>query len=87
MQNVSEADRRRLPDAAQSNNADAVRLMLEAGWPVDARGEYNLTALGWASWHGNVAMVRDVLKHRPGVGLNLEGGLAVPRSSAALCGG
>lgn len=70
VQNLSEADRRRLPDAAQSNNTEAVRLMLEAGWPVDAKGEYNLTALGWASWHGNVAMVRDVLKHRPQVDLN-----------------
>jgi ankyrin repeat protein len=70
VQNLSEADRRRLPDAAQSNNTEAVRLMLEADWPVDAKGEYNLTALGWASWHGNVAMVRDVLKHRPQVDLN-----------------
>ena len=30
---LSEEDRRKLPNAAQSNNTQAVRLMLEAGWP------------------------------------------------------
>ncbi|HEY6334151.1 MAG TPA: ankyrin repeat domain-containing protein, partial [Blastocatellia bacterium] len=51
--NLSEADMRRLPDAAQNNNTEAVRLMLKAGWPVEATGEYGMTALQWASWHGN----------------------------------
>jgi len=58
-------DRRRLPDAAQNNNARAVRLMLAAGWPVDARGEYDMTSLDWASWHGNAEMVREILRYRP----------------------
>jgi len=62
---LSEDDRRRLPDAAQSNNTEAVRLMLEAGWPVEATGEYDLTALGWASWHGNAEMVREILRYHP----------------------
>jgi hypothetical protein len=35
---LSDVDRRRLTDAAQNNNTDALRLMLAAGWPVDARG-------------------------------------------------
>ena len=64
-ESLSEDDRRRLPDAAQSNNTEAVRLMLEAGWPVEATGEYDLTALGWAAWHGNAAMVREILRHHP----------------------
>jgi hypothetical protein len=62
---LTEDDRRRLPDAAQSNNTGAVRLMLAAGWPVDATGEYGLTALGWASWHGNAEMVREILRYHP----------------------
>ena len=64
---MPETERRRLPDAAQANNTEAVRLMLEAGWPVDARGEHHLTALDWGAWHGNAAMVREVLRHRPAI--------------------
>jgi ankyrin repeat protein len=62
---LSVDDRRRLPDAAQNNNAAAVRLMLAAGWPVDARGDYEMTSLDWASWHGNAEMVREILRYRP----------------------
>jgi ankyrin repeat protein len=58
-------DRRKLVDAAQNNNTDAVRLMLNAGWPADARGQHRGTALHWAAWHGNPAMVREILQHRP----------------------
>ncbi len=65
MASLSDEDRRRLPDAAQNNNTGAVRLMLQAGWPVDATGEYDMTALQWASWHGNAAMVREILRHGP----------------------
>jgi len=64
---MPEQDQRRLPDAAQNNNTAAVRLMLEAGWTVDAKGEYGLTALGWASWHGNAEMVQEILRHHPGL--------------------
>lgn len=62
---LSDDDRRKLPDAAMNNNADAVRLMLKAGWPADARGRHNGTALHWAAWHGNAAMLREVLRHAP----------------------
>ena len=62
---LSEEDRRRLPDAAQNNNAAAVRLMLAAGWPVDAKGEYGLTSLDWAAWHGNAEMLREILGYGP----------------------
>ncbi len=34
---LSEADKSKLPNAAQTNNTEAVRLMLEAGWPVILR--------------------------------------------------
>ncbi|HLK66180.1 MAG TPA: ankyrin repeat domain-containing protein [Bryobacteraceae bacterium] len=65
IESLSEQDRRRLPDAAQNNNTNAVRLMLAAGWPVDTLGEYHMTPLQWASWHGNAEMVREILKYRP----------------------
>jgi ankyrin repeat protein len=65
IETLSAEDRRQLPDSAQGNNTGAVRLMLAAGWPVDQTGEYDLTALGWASWHGNAEMVREILRYRP----------------------
>jgi ankyrin repeat protein len=65
VQNLSDEDRRRITDAAQNNNTAAVRLMLAAGWPVDTRGEYDMTPLQWASWHGNAEMVREILRHHP----------------------
>ncbi len=49
--------------AALRNNAKAVRMMLDAGWPVDARGDNGQTPLHWAGFHGNVEMVRDLLRH------------------------
>ena len=64
---MAEDVRRKLADAAQNNNARAVRLMLEAGWPVDVRGQHRATALHWAGFHGNAEMVREVLRHRPPV--------------------
>ncbi len=49
-QSLSEEDQRKLPNAAQSNNTNAVRLMLAAGWPVDVCGEAGASALHWAAF-------------------------------------
>lgn len=65
----NETDGRKLPDAAQANNTEAVRLMLEAGWPVDASGEMGATALHWAGFHGNADMTRHILRFGPGLEL------------------
>ena len=62
---LRDEDRRRLADAAQDGNVAAVRLMLEAGWPVDARGQHGATALHWAAFHGHAAMAREILSRRP----------------------
>jgi ankyrin repeat protein len=62
---LSEADQQKLPNAAQSNNTKAVRLMLEAGWPVDTPGEMGATALHWAGFNGNAEMTREILRFRP----------------------
>ncbi len=54
---------RLLPDAARGNETATVRLMLEAGWPPDARGDHGGTALHWAAFHGNAGMAQDLLRH------------------------
>jgi len=70
-QTLSHAERRKLAEAAENNNVNAVRLMLAAGWPVDARGDLDGTPLHFASWLGNVEMVRDLLAH--GAPVNVRG--------------
>lgn len=62
---LSEEDRRKLPNAAQSNNKEAVRLMLRAGWPVDTPGEMGAAALHWAGFNGNAEMIREILRFHP----------------------
>jgi len=62
---LSPQERRKLVDAAQDRNIEAVRLMLEAGWPIDARGQHGGTALHWAAWHGQVEMLRLILRFHP----------------------
>jgi hypothetical protein len=75
VERLSEEGRRRIADAAQNNNTNAVRLMLAAGWPVDARGEYDMTPLQWASWHGNAEMVREILRFHPQLELDCQHGI------------
>jgi hypothetical protein len=69
---LSEADQRKLPTAAQTNNTEAVRLMLEAGWPVDTPGEMGATALHWAGFHGNAEMARQILRFHPALELKSQ---------------
>jgi ankyrin repeat protein len=71
-QTLSEADRRKLPNAAQSNNTQAVRLMLEAGWAVDTAGEMGATALHWAGFNGNAEMAREILRFHPALELKSQ---------------
>jgi ankyrin repeat protein len=69
VQKLTEDDQRKLPNAAQANNAKTVGLMLEAGWPVAARGQHGGTALHWAAFHGNAAMAEAILRHNPSLEL------------------
>jgi ankyrin repeat protein len=66
---LSEVELRKLPDAAQSGNTKAVRLMLEAGWPVDTPAEMGATALHWAGFNGNAEMAREILRFHPALEL------------------
>jgi ankyrin repeat protein len=56
-------DLRTLPDAARDRNFGAVMLMVKAGWPLDARGQHNATALHWAAYNGDATMARLLLLH------------------------
>jgi hypothetical protein len=62
--NFSDAEKRKLPDAARDANPTAVGLMLDAGWPVDARGQEGGTALHWAAWRGDAELVRELLRRQ-----------------------
>lgn len=64
---LSDDDSARLAYAAQNNRVETVKLMLTAGWPVNARGQHRGTALNWAAWHGNAEMVRGILRHHPAI--------------------
>lgn len=63
VESLTEKGSRRIVGAALRNNTEGIRLMLGAGWPADVRGDSGQTPLHWAAWHGNVAMVRELLRH------------------------
>ncbi len=58
---LTEEDRAGLVHAAQKSDSRAAKVMLEAGWPVDVRGQHGGTALHWAAWHGNAELVELLL--------------------------
>lgn len=51
--------------AARNNQADSVARLLVAGFPVDSVGQHQATALHWAAFHGNTAMVKSLLEYHP----------------------
>ena len=57
------SEHRAFPDAARGRDHSALRLFLEAGFPLDARGQHNATALHWAAWHGDAKSVELLLEH------------------------
>jgi ankyrin repeat protein len=62
---LSQNDRRLIAHAARNNELAVVRLMLECGFPVDARGQHQATPLHWAAFHGNAEMTRAILRFAP----------------------
>ncbi|HTI68733.1 MAG TPA: ankyrin repeat domain-containing protein [Candidatus Limnocylindria bacterium] len=65
IRHLTKRDHDRLVSAAVDNRTDVVRLMLELGWPADARGQHGGTALHWACFHGNAAMAGVLLQYHP----------------------
>ena len=61
---------RRIVGTAVRNNTRAVELLVAHGWPTNATLENNQTALHYASWHGNLAMVNTLLKHNAPVNIS-----------------
>lgn len=59
------AERGQTAHAARNNNLGALRLMLAAGLPVDARGQHGATPLHWAAFHGHAEMARLILRYDP----------------------
>jgi ankyrin repeat protein len=59
------ADRLRLmPDTVAWGNADAVKVMIECGWPIDARGgDWDATALNHAVFRGDPELTEFLLAH------------------------
>ncbi|HEV8543979.1 MAG TPA: ankyrin repeat domain-containing protein [Verrucomicrobiae bacterium] len=62
---LSKADQQQIAHAARNDNLPAVRLLLKAGFPVEARGQHGATPIYWAAWHGNVEMVQEILRYKP----------------------
>ncbi|SDS41252.1 ankyrin repeat domain-containing protein [Jiangella sp. DSM 45060] len=61
---LDDGRRRLLPDLAGEGAADAVRLLVEAGWPIDhPGGDWNATALNHAVFRGDAALARFLLEH------------------------
>ena len=84
---LSETDHRKLPNAAQTNNTNAVRLMLGAGWPVDTPGEMGATALHWAGFHGNAEMTKVILRFHPSLEMKSREYASSPLSWAVFGSG
>ena len=84
---LSEAERRKLPAGAQSNNTKAVQLMLEAGWPVNTLGNMGATALHWAAFNGNAEMARAILHYQPDLELKSQDYEGTPLSWALFGSG
>lgn len=59
------AGKRHVAHTARTNDREALKLMLAAGLPVNERTQHGATALHWAAYHGNVGMIREILRHSP----------------------
>jgi ankyrin repeat protein len=62
---LADSDRRQVAHAARNNETKAVRLLLECGLPVNARGQHQATPLHWAAFHGNAPMAKIILGFNP----------------------
>jgi ankyrin repeat protein len=54
---------KRIIGVATRNNTHALHLLVTAGWPTNPAMENGQTALHFAAFHGNLAMVQDLIAH------------------------
>ncbi len=65
LQQLTDDDRRLLPEAAQLGDLEAVRKMLEVGFDPAVPGEEGLTAAHWAGWRGDTELLDAILAYDP----------------------
>lgn len=65
VQSLSPMEMRAVSDAAWKCKPDALQIMLDAGFDLNARGEHGATALHWACWFGLHDMVKMILPYNP----------------------
>ena len=63
LNSLSNDDRTLITHVAQMDNWDAVRLMADLGWPIDARGWMDATPLYWTLCKGHPEMLDFLLRH------------------------
>jgi ankyrin repeat protein len=65
---LSEDDRSAIVEAAQAGETAAVALMLDVGFPLDARGDFGGTTLHAAAYSGSAAVVEMLLDRGADIG-------------------
>ena len=73
-----------LPVAAAAGNTEAVRVMLDAGFDIETRGDYRGTALHHAAWQGHLETVRLLVER--GASLDSRNGFNGTALDAAVYG-
>ncbi|WP_439541199.1 ankyrin repeat domain-containing protein [Hyphomicrobium sp.] len=91
---LAEPELRLLPELAAQGAADAVRTMVELGWPIDARGgDWKASALNHAVFRGDASLARFLLEHgaqwteEHGFGDNVLGSLSWASCNEPVEGG
>jgi ankyrin repeat protein len=67
-----------VPHLAAVHNTAAVRGLLTAGLPINARGEHGGTALHWACWKGYADLVKLLLDHHAALDIKDQAFHATP---------